>query len=289
VKKNEGRAATYFQAVINEFGEINARDKRGPQVAAAFRYMAQLYKGGIAEANIAANPAYAFSLLHHAASYFGDPVAQFELAKLLIHGDGVAKNTRAAAQWLLSASRKGHAPAQALLGGMLWRGDGMKRVAGDGLGLLAIARRNASAEDKGWVSKMFETARSEALPVEILEANAFIVQESSASRFGGTSDILISGESGDASAIAETRAVEAAPPPARQNGQQGALIHGNSQARSDLQANPMALLPGSFNSQLAVERRDPDQSAGIIQMYQPQRLEAGVENPGPIRYAGVSK
>ncbi len=124
------------------------------------------------------------------------PVAQIELAGLLINGDGVTKNTRVAAQWLLSASRKGHAPAQAMLGDLLWRGgDGVKRVAGDGLGLLAIARRNAVGEDKAWVDKMFETARSEAMPTEILEANAFIVQELSASHFALTSDVLINGDS----------------------------------------------------------------------------------------------
>ena len=63
---------------------------------------------------------------------------------------------------------EGIAPAQAQLGDLLWRGgEGVKRVAGDGLGLLAIARRNALGEDKAWVSKMFETARAQAQPIEI--------------------------------------------------------------------------------------------------------------------------
>lgn len=279
IKKSESRAAGYFQAVINEFGEISARDKRGPHVAAAFRYMAQLYKGGVSEANIEANPVYAFSLLHHAASYFGDPAAQYELAKLLINGDGVSKSTRAAAQWLLSASRKGYAPAQALLGELLWRGDGVKRVAGDGLGLLAIARRNASSDDKVWVSKMFETARAEALPIEILEANAFIVQ-ANVSRFGLTNDVLINGENGEAAAVEEQK-----PGKPVSGGKQSSLIDGTSKP---LSANPMVLTPNSFTSEMAIEK-EVSKAAGIIQMYQAAGAEARTDAPPPIRYAGVSK
>ena len=133
VSKDEADAVSYFRGIVSEFQDIGAHDKRGPNVAAAFLEMARLYKNGAPKANIEANPAQAFSFFHHAASYFGDPAAQVELAKLLLSGDGVTKNTRVAAQWLLSASKKGYAPAQALLGNLLWRGgDGVKRVAGDG-------------------------------------------------------------------------------------------------------------------------------------------------------------
>lgn len=286
VIKSERQAASYFRGIISEFENISAHDKRGPQVAAAFLEMSRLYKNGVAEANIRPNPAQAFSFLHHAASYFGDPAAQFELAKLLLSGDGVAKNTRVAAQWLLSASRKGYAPAQALLGDLLWRGgDGVRRVAGDGLGLLAIARRNALGEDKVWVSKMFETARSEAQPIEILEANAFIVQESSASHFALTNDMLINGESARDATIA-TGTLK--PSPALPIGQQGAAISGTSKALSDLGATQMGLPQGSFDPEFAVETKD-GQSAGIVQMYRLRTPEERIEGPATIRYAGVSK
>ncbi len=289
VRKNEGRAASYFQAIINELGGISARDKRGPQVATALRYMARLYKGGVPEANIATNPTYAFSLLHHAASYFGDPASQVDLAKLLMSGDGVTKNPRAAAQWLLSASRKGYAPAQAFLGELLWRGDGVKRVAGDGLGLLAIARRNASADDKAWISKMFESARLEALPSEILEANAFIVQEASVARFGLAGDITINNEAGDGSAVADTAPEGAKPAAVHPHGQEGSLIHGTSPALSKLTANPMAIAPNLFDFDREFEKNESKASAGMFQMYYPHGQEARVENLSVLRYAGVSK
>jgi uncharacterized protein len=287
VKKDEAKAARYFQDAISQAGEVGARDKRGPLVATAFRYLAQFHRRGVREANITANPAYSFDLLHHAASFFGDPQAQFELAKLLIAGDGVSKNTRAAAQWLLIASRKGHAPSQALLGDMLWHGNGVKRVPGDGLGLLAIARRNAAPEDRAWVSKMFEAARAEALPIEILEANAFIVQESSASHFGAANGNMIGGEMQEPSL--GQGAVAATPLSGPAAGEQRLIIHGTSQALSNLKTGPLIFGPDGFDREFSAEKSDPKTSAGIIQMYRPWEIEIREEGASPVRYAGVAK
>jgi uncharacterized protein len=280
VKKNEAQAALYFQAVIDEAGEIGARDKRGPLVATAFRYLAHFHRRGVPEAKIPANPAYAFGLLHHAASYFGDPAAQYELGKLLRDGVGVTKNPRAAAQWLWSAARKDYAPAQAMLGEMLWRGNGVTRVPGDGLGLLAIARRNAAPEDKVWVSKMFETARAEALPAEILEANAFIVQGSQAAHLGGGPGNLI-GPEGAEGAVA--------PPPGDAAGQQNPIVHGMSHPLPGLRAGPMTFWPEPYNLEPAVEQNGAQALAGIIQMYQIWEQETRADGSIPMRVAGVSK
>jgi hypothetical protein len=280
VRKNEAQAAVYFQAVIDQAGEIGARDKRGPLVATAFRYLAHFHRRGVPEAHIAANPAYAFGLLHHAASYFGDPIAQYELAKLLMHGDGVTKNARAAAQWLLSAARKGYAPAQAMLGEMLWRGEGVTRVPGDGLGLLAIARRNAAPEDKVWVSKMFETARAEALPAEILEANAFIVQGSMGAGLGPGTGNLIG---------AEGAAGSAAAPQSDDPAQQSPIVHGMSHPLPGLKAGPMVFRLEPFGTELRVENNDAQALAGIIQMYRIWEQETRAADASlPVRMAGVS-
>jgi hypothetical protein len=287
VEKSAGDAASYFRGIISECEEISAHDKRASHVAAAYVEMARLYRNGAPEADIAANPSQAFSFLHHAASYFGDSAAQTELAKVLLNGDGVTRNTRVAAQWLLSASRKGYGPAQAILGDLLWRGgDGVKRVAGDGLGLLAIARRNAIGEDKAWVNKMFETARAEAQPTEILEANAFIVQELSASHFALTDDILINGESSGSAAVS---ASAMRPNPADRSMQEGAAISGTSKALSELGATPMGFpQSGSFDPEPAIEMNDATQSPVILEMYRPRSPEARIESATPMRYATIS-
>lgn len=280
VARNEQAALAYFRSIVDEFEGISAHDKRAPEVAAAFLELARLYKNGAPDAN----SAQAFSFLHRAASYFGDPAAQVELAKLLLNGDGVKKNPRGAAQWLLSASKKGYAPAQALLGDLLWRGgEGVTRVPGDGLGLLAIARRNVSGEDKVWVEKMFEAARGEAQSMQILEANAFIVQEAAASHFAVTSDMLVAGER------AEQAITSSIPPAGRQPGEgQGAAISGTSKALSELGAIPLGSPQSFYDPEFAAESKDATTSAGILQMYQPRPSEMRVDGgAAPIRYAGV--
>ena len=278
VKKDEAQAALYFQSVVNQLGEIGAHDKNAPFAATAYRFLAQFYRRGVPEANIPANPAYAFDLLHHAASYFGDPTAQFELAKLLIDGNGIAKNPHVGAQWLLRASRKGYAPAQALLGEMLWRGNGLRRVPGEGLGLLAIARRNASPADKPWVSRMFETARAEALPIEILEANAFIVQESGTSPFTSPDGGFTAGEAQQGAASgAKGAAIAAQPVGAAQN----SIVHGKA-------STIFFGLDASGRELTAKKDGESNASAGIIQMYRVWGLQGAGENVTPVRLAGVA-
>ncbi|WP_169309510.1 tetratricopeptide repeat protein [Rhodomicrobium vannielii] len=292
VKKSESRAAEYFQRIIAEFSETGSRDARAPLIASAFLQMARLYEQGIAEADIDPDPAYAFSLVHHAASYLADPAAQFELARLLTEGEGVTKNTRAAAQWLLSASRKGYAPAQATLGEILWKGrDGVKRVPGDGLGLLAIAHRNASNEDKAWVGRIFESARAEAAPSEILEANAFIVQEASAARFPVSSDILINGGTRDEASAATAPVAPSAATPLTQQSLTtplvGTPIKGTSKALTELDATPMSVSEEG-TPHYSVDQKESG-SAGIIEMYRARSTDARSDLPSSVKLAGVDE
>lgn len=176
VKKSEARAFAYFESIANQYPDIDPMEPRAAYISEAFRHLASLYRKGIPAIDLKPSRAQANGLLHHSASYFGDPVSQFELAKLLLSDEGSERNTRIAVGWLLNASRKGHAPAQAMLGDMLWRGEQVKRAAGDGLGLLAVARENSSKGDSGWISALFLAARNKATEEDIEIAHRFIVQ-----------------------------------------------------------------------------------------------------------------
>ncbi len=176
VKKSEARAFAYFESIANQFPDIDPMEPRAAVIAEAFRHLSDFYRQGIPTIDLKPDPAQANGLLQHSASYFGDPVSQFELAKLMLKGDETARNIRIAVGWLLNASRKGYAPAQAMLGDMLWRGEGVKRATGDGLALMAVARENASQDDSGWISALFLAARAQASPDDIEVARQFIVQ-----------------------------------------------------------------------------------------------------------------
>jgi hypothetical protein len=176
VEKNEARAFAYFEAIANQFPDIDPLEPRAQYVSEAFRELSAYYKSGIPSIGLKPDDARALSLLQHAAGYFGDPISQYKLAKMFMAGEEVERNVRIAFGWLLNASRKGYAPAQAMLGDMLWRGESVKRAAGDGLGLLAVARSNASGSDVSWISGLFKAARSKATPEDLASAENFILQ-----------------------------------------------------------------------------------------------------------------
>jgi uncharacterized protein len=147
---------------------------------------------------------------------------------------------------------------------MLWHGNGLKRVPGQGLGLLAIARRNASPQDKPWVSKMFEAARAEALPIEILEANTFIVQESGASPFNAPDGGYLEGEAQHGAASGAKGDAVAA---------EHSVLRGNSNMNSKLDGQKLTA-------------KDGEPAAGIIQMYHLGGVQGSGDSGPSVRVAG---
>ena len=104
----------------------------------------------------------AANLFRHAASYFGDADAQYQLARLYLDGDGVEKNVGLAINWLATAAKKQHAEAQATLGELLWRGsDDVRQRRARGLALIMLAHENAKASGKEpkWIADLYVEAQ----------------------------------------------------------------------------------------------------------------------------------
>ncbi len=97
-------------------------------------------------------------MFHYAASYFSDPNAQYNLARLYLDGHGVEKDPRQAARWFNLAAEKGHHPSQALLGHLLMNGDGVPRQRARGLMWLTLAREAADPVKDKWISALYEQA-----------------------------------------------------------------------------------------------------------------------------------
>ena len=90
-----------------------------------------------------------------AATRFGDPDGEYHLARMFIDGaGGLEKDKLRAAKWLGLAAEKGHHGAQALLGHMLFRGDGVPRQAARGLMWLTIANVSAKSEKDAWIHEL---------------------------------------------------------------------------------------------------------------------------------------
>jgi TPR repeat protein len=96
----------------------------------------------------------------HAATYFGDPEAQYRLGRLFLSGDGGARDPVQAARWLKLAARQDHHLAQAVLGDMLVKGEFVPRQVARGLMYLILGREGAP--DEPWINALYVEALAKA-------------------------------------------------------------------------------------------------------------------------------
>lgn len=139
VSEDDIKALELFAQVANEYADGNPRGPDAPFVADAFVKLGGYYRKGIPGA-VEADPVRARRYFNYAASYFGDPDAQYWLASMMLAGQGGDQNERQAAKWFKLAARKGHVGAQAEFGRMLYEGIGVERRPVEGLMWLSIAR-----------------------------------------------------------------------------------------------------------------------------------------------------
>ena len=162
VEQNPRRALDYFTRIADQNADMDPRSADGKLVADSFVNLASLYASGVEGDPGLRNDAVAAGLYTHAATYFGEPVAQYRLGLMYADGRGVQKNVRRAISWLLLAARKQSVEAQGELGRLLVRrGDeatessALRRT---GLMWLEVARRFADPATQAWIIDAHESA-----------------------------------------------------------------------------------------------------------------------------------
>lgn len=158
VARNDVKAFQYFSRLADDNADESPDSPRASLVANAFTSLGSYYLAGIKGTNIKPNPPRAAEMFSYAASYFGDPSAQFNLARLYLEGQGLAQDSRQAARWLNLAAEKGHSSAQALLGQLLVNGEGIPMQRARGLMWLDLALQSADAQSQAWVKSLHEEA-----------------------------------------------------------------------------------------------------------------------------------
>ncbi len=146
VTRDDGKAFDIFMRIAGASSDVNPRSRDASYVADSLVMLGRYYETGIPE-RLEADPAVARQIYLHAASYFGDAEAQYQLGRLYQQGLGGEASVRQAARWYKLAARKGHAGAQAQFGLLLLKGEGTKRNAVKGLMWLSLARRQAVDND----------------------------------------------------------------------------------------------------------------------------------------------
>lgn len=202
VPRDDAQAFTYYRQIADTYADIPPHNPVAKYVANAFVALGRYQLAGLPEIGLQADPKRASDLYGHAASYFGDAQAQYELAQLYLSGVGVKRNLRLGANWLAMAARKQHPEAQAMLGEMLWRSeDGSSRQV-RGLALIALAHHNATTlgNEPAWIKDLYAEAFSD-IDDETREA-----VELTTPRWGGPRVAIVPAED-DSEAVMDERSI----------------------------------------------------------------------------------
>ena len=160
VKMNKARAYDYFRRLTTMHGDDSAGTPNARYLANAFVALGLYHLDGIpgtlkADANVARE------MFRYAAAYYADPEAQYYLGRLYLLGKGASKDAIQAARWLRLSANKGDHRAQALLGGMLFKGEEVARQAALGLFWLIVAK-DAAGPEETWITEMYTSALAQA-------------------------------------------------------------------------------------------------------------------------------
>lgn len=161
VPHDDLRAFDYFKRIVNGHGDESPNQPQARIVANAFVALGQYYRDGIPNSPVKADFGRARDMFSYAASYFGDPDAQFHLGRLYLNGTGVRRDAKQAVRWFGLAANKGQYEAQATLGRMLFKGENVPRQRPLGLMWLTLAS-DGSGGQVAWITEARESAFQEA-------------------------------------------------------------------------------------------------------------------------------
>jgi TPR repeat protein len=157
VPRDDLRAYHYFNKLVQDYDEDEADQRDLSAISNAFVAIGVYCLNGIPNSEVQSDPRRAHDLFQYAATTFGDPNAQYDLAHLYLTGaGGVAKDNITAVRWLALAARRGHPPSQALLGHMLFVGEGVLDQRARGLMWLELANDGASGANEAWIRELYQ-------------------------------------------------------------------------------------------------------------------------------------
>ena len=176
VPRDDIKAYDYFAQIVANYDEDDPNRRDLAVVSSALVSLGIYNLNGIANSKVRPDPQRALQMFQFAATTFGDANAQYNLARMLLDGAGVDKDSREAVRWLFLAADKGHLQAEALLGQTLFSGrEDVRPRRALGLMWLTLAREAAidSKKDK-WIIDLYDKAVASANDGDRQDALAYL-------------------------------------------------------------------------------------------------------------------
>lgn len=167
-RTDHAKAYMLYQRLADAYADLDPDDdRRAPFVAKTLTALAGYLRSGLSEIGLKPDLARAAEYLHHAASFFNDEDAQFQLSKLILEGalnrSGVPRDQareRLAANWLSTLTTERRMPsAQAFLAYLMWRGEHEPLIRKDpqrALALVTVAAENAPPSERIWIEDYYQ-------------------------------------------------------------------------------------------------------------------------------------
>lgn len=115
VERDEYKAFEMFSELADAHADDSPSEPSAPYVSNSFVQLGTFYRKGIPNSRIEPDLGRARQFFAYAASYFGDPSAQLNLARMYYGGEGGDRDLIQAAKWANLSADKGNADAQVLL------------------------------------------------------------------------------------------------------------------------------------------------------------------------------
>jgi uncharacterized protein len=175
VARDDVKAYHYFNQLVQDYDEDAADPRNRGAVSSAFVAVGVYSLTGIPNSDVRPDPERARELFQYAASTFGDPDAEYNLAHMyLVGAGGLATDKLVAVRWLSLAASKGHRPSEALLGHLLFVGDGVLPQRARGLMWLTIANNGAVGPKDEWIRDLYQRDFNDAGPQDRATATAML-------------------------------------------------------------------------------------------------------------------
>ena len=174
---DHARAYALFQGLSDQHGGVDPDDvRRAPFVAKAITALAGYVRRGLPEIGLKPDLERAVEFIRHSATFFNEPDAQFELAKLHLTGAGVPLDVRLGLHYLQKLVQDSHAGAQAYLAEMYWNGRHVPLDHVRALAMSKLAIENASSSDRLWIEDGFQNFYCGTQPAERTRASTLTGQ-----------------------------------------------------------------------------------------------------------------
>lgn len=164
---DHAHAYELFRSLATDLQDVDPDDDTlAPIAAKSLTALSRYLRSGLAEANVKPDVIGADRVLQRAALTFNNEDAQFELAKVLLRGEGPditlggqddpSSKIENGRHWLSRLSRSGHPGAQAFLADLLWRGKFVAKDQAAALNLIDVAVTNAPPSERVWIEDIYQ-------------------------------------------------------------------------------------------------------------------------------------